>query len=196
MSTVFSSYVDSCTRTTKGGILLQDTFNDASTGGASRVAVHSSPTIRMGPPGSDRRYDTTGSRAAITGAMEAYCGPRTAAGLQQGLCLIQRGETLKDTYADCSSLKSSSCTDSWSDETFSVLIFMVLFATTVTMLLVSCFAALRRHLGQNQRRNVRESQRVLAVRRREGGREGREDEGRDTYTQHTRIQAPRTGSCV
>ena len=61
--------------------------------------------------------------------------------------------------------QSAACHDDWSNEKFSVLIFMVLFVATVTMLLVSCVAALRRRMSRRHRqgRHQQEGRRIIAM---------------------------------
>jgi hypothetical protein len=79
---------------------------------------------------------------------EPYCGPRTEIALEdaiakaiQGIGMKQLGECNKNFV---SSLEPG-CADKGQTGSYSILLFMILFSSTATLMVIACFAAFRRY---------------------------------------------------
>jgi hypothetical protein len=78
---------------------------------------------------------------------EHYCGPLTASGIEDAIAKAIQGISVT-TLGECGdkgvAKDAKGCEDHGSHYTYSVLLFMILFSSTATLLLIACFAAFRR----------------------------------------------------
>ena len=130
----FQEAVYRCVRSRQVSYALEDSFKKSKDAGAVI-----SPTI------------------VING--EHYCGPKTPTGLEDAIAKAMQGISMT-TLGECNengvSNDSKGCKDNGSHYTYSILLFMILFSSTATLLLIACFAAFRRSpagMVHNQRFN-------------------------------------------
>ena len=122
-NTDFQDAVYRCVRSRQVSFALEDSFKRSKDAGAVI-----SPTIM------------------ING--EHYCGPIDEVSLEDAIAKAMQGISMT-TLGECGengvSQNSKGCKDSGSHYTYSILLFMILFSSTATLLLIACFAAFRRN---------------------------------------------------
>eukprot|EP00943_MAST-04B_sp_MAST-4B-sp1_P007898 g7898.t1 len=78
---------------------------------------------------------------------ENYCGPLTASGIEDAIAKAMQGISVT-TLGECGdkgvAKDANGCEDRGSHYSYSILLFMILFSSTATLLLIACFAAFRR----------------------------------------------------
>ena len=128
-NTQFQEAVYRCVRSRSISFALEESFDKAH---AAKAVV--SPTIFINE--------------------EPYCGPRTSTALEDAVAKAMKGVSMSDLGAcnenNVSPLEKG-CEDKGTHGGYSILLFMILFSSTATLMVIACFAAFRRFPGRRGR---------------------------------------------